>query len=253
MDRNKLVALLMVVVLGVVAWGYVDGWFSPAPENRGIQVSTADAATPGVRVRTRPGDKPATAERETPAGKSLVPPGAPYQPQGTLRLGTPPEGETVLDDSEATEPEPEEDDPPRPAPRRWFGDPPPLGTPRAPAESAPLFAVDARDGRAGGRNAAPQRSLAYNGGPHNHWVDEVGARGSTLELEDGSVWEVYDAHQSQAARWDAADTVTVTPGAQLGYPYRISLSSGRGSVSARLIKPPNRKGLKAGEELMTLE
>jgi len=256
MDRNKIVALVMVVVLGVVAWGYVDGWFSPPPENRSVQVSTLDGGPGGVSVRSRRGPRGEEIV-EAPAGKnapkSLLPPARPYQPQGTLTLARP-AGEEVPEESEGVEEEgPAEDDPPRPAPRRWFGDPPPLPGRTAPGQPGLLRSSGSGSGLGMDPRPRPVQPMSYSGGQANHWIDEVTDRGRLVELEDGSIWEVHEAHRLVASRFEAADDVRVTSGIASGYPYRISLANGRGAVDARLVKPPTRKGLKGDQEILAVE
>jgi hypothetical protein len=250
-DKTKLGPALFIVAMGVVGYGFSEGWFTPHPARPG-----AVAAEPQVQLIL---DTDAPPPR---SGSGVT--------VGSVSTDKKKPGET--------EPRPESD-----APLTMLGKPAPA-TDEAPGKSrfastgpggnAPASGLQPGSGMlrmssrpedalhparlaggafpaASGGLTAPEKPLRYSGHVNGRWIDEVGPGGATVELDDGSVWEVEPVERMTSQSWPAASNVTLSQTGASAYPYRMTAQNR--SAEVRLVKAPSnrRKPNVASEEMPT--
>ena len=248
-DKTKLGPALFIVAMGVVGYGFSEGWFAPHPAPRGVAVAAEPqvqlildtdappAPTSSVKVRSVPADKKRAGDTDPTEKPALTSQGKPVaatdEVAGKNRFASTGAGANA------------------PAPGLQPGsgmlrmssrpeDPLHLGRPAA--EGLP---------RTKNGVAAPEKPLHYSGHISGRWIDEVGPGGATVELDDGSVWEVELAQRMTSQSWAAATNVTLAETGATGYPYRMTAQSR--SAEVRLLKPPSnrRKPTAPSEEMPT--
>ena len=78
--------------------------------------------------------------------------------------------------------------------------------------------------------------MRYSGAPRGHTIKEVTNAGQTVELEDGSAWEVYEGYAVRAEKWEVGDLVGVKASTDNEYPYLLVNVNFNNSVECRLIR-----------------
>jgi hypothetical protein len=250
-DKKKLGPAVFILAMGVVGYGFSEGWFAPhatrpaaaAAEPQVQLILDTDApphAAPDVKVRSVSADKkkPGESESAPDASPALTmrgkPAPAPDEVSGKSRFGnTPgPGGNAPVSGLQ-----------PGSGMLRMSSRPEdPLHPGRAGADGSP----GAKSGL-----TAPEKPLHYSGHANGRWIDEVGPGGATVELDDGSVWEVEPVERVTAQSWAAATNVTLTETGATAYPYRM-MAQGR-TAAVRLMKAPvnRRKPSVPSEEMPT--
>ena len=97
----------------------------------------------------------------------------------------------------------------------------------APAQNAPAQ----KPGPAGPAAAVGP----YAGVNVRHWIKSVVERGQTIQLEDGSIWQINPFNKVDAILWMVVERITVIDSGNALYPYKLINSDGRSSAEAKLI------------------
>ena len=97
------------------------------------------------------------------------------------------------------------------------------------------FAINAMklaQGQAQGGGKAPG---AYRGGANGHWIKKVIERGSMVQLEDGSIWQISPLSKVDSILWLVTEQIVVTRSDNPLYPYKLINTDGKSSAEAKLI------------------
>jgi hypothetical protein len=93
---------------------------------------------------------------------------------------------------------------------------------------------DLVDGGAGGNLPLPGRAGGVVAGG-NHWIKSVVARGQTIQLEDGSVWQINPLNKVDAILWLATERITIVDSGNALYPHKLINTDGKSTAEAKLI------------------
>ena len=93
---------------------------------------------------------------------------------------------------------------------------------------------DLVNGGAGGNLPLPGRAGGgVEGG--NHWIKSVVERGTTIQLEDGSVWQINPLNKVDAILWLATERITIVDSGNALYPHKLININGKSTAEAKLI------------------
>jgi hypothetical protein len=247
-DKTKLGPALFIVAMGVTGYGFSEGWFAPHPAPRGaaaaaepqvqliLDTDAPPPPAPGVKVRSVSGDKKKPGETEPTGQPGINPQGKPAAAPDEVAAKNRFTSAGAGANAPATGLQPGSGM---------------LRTGSRPEGS--LHLARPADGLPGAKSGliAPEKPLHYSGNTNGRWIDEVGPGGATVELDDGSVWDVEPVQRVTTQTWQAATNVTVVETGATGYPYRMTAQSR--SADVRLLKAPanRRKTSLPSEEMPT--
>jgi hypothetical protein len=97
--------------------------------------------------------------------------------------------------------------------------------------------------QAGQNTAAPKAASAAPGAPAGpyaglnarHWIKAVVERGQTIQLEDGSLWQLNPFNKVDAILWLITERITVIESENALYPYKLINSDSKSAAEAKLI------------------
>jgi len=69
----------------------------------------------------------------------------------------------------------------------------------------------------------------------NHWIKSVVERGQTIQLEDGSLWQLNPLNKVDAILWLAMERITIVDSGNALYPHKLINTDGRSTAEAKLI------------------
>lgn len=69
----------------------------------------------------------------------------------------------------------------------------------------------------------------------NHWIKAVVERGQTIQLEDGSVWQINPLNKADAILWLATERITIVDSGNALYPHKLINTDGKSTAEAKLI------------------
>ena len=75
----------------------------------------------------------------------------------------------------------------------------------------------------------------YAGVNMRHWIKNVVERGQTIQLEDGSIWQINPFNKVDAILWMAVERITVVDSGNALYPYKLINSDSKSTAEAKLI------------------
>jgi hypothetical protein len=90
------------------------------------------------------------------------------------------------------------------------------------------------NGGAGGNLPLPNLPAggAAGGG---HWIKSVIERGQTIQLENGSLWQINPLNKVDAILWMSMEQITVVESGNALYPYKLVNTSSKSAAEAKLI------------------
>lgn len=98
------------------------------------------------------------------------------------------------------------------------------------------FAIDAMKLAQGqGQAGAAKPPGVYRGGAKGHWIKKVIERGSMVQLEDGSIWQISPLSKVDAILWLVTEQIVVTSSENPLYPYKLINTDGQSSAEVKLI------------------
>lgn len=241
---------LFAVTLATVGWGFQQGWFSPQPLKPVVVEDSGPVLILDTSGEGKPANGPTAVQRtagRTREKKAATAPESAAPERQWLRSGT---------------------DQPTELRKIWTGSPEEAAGARTGSAGEIGFAGRSdSDGRfgaaerplsftAGSRSEAPKTmdTPRYRGNLKGRWISDVAADGRTVELDDGSVWEVSGLYHRTARGLEPATNVSIHYLGSSAYPYQLSTAGGR-SISARLSRDasPRRRGAPEAGEEMTVE
>lgn len=93
---------------------------------------------------------------------------------------------------------------------------------------------DLVNGGTGGVLPVPGRPAGGVAGG-NHWIKAVVERGQTIQLEDGSVWQINPLNKVDAILWLATERITIVDSGNAFYPHKLINTDGKSTAEAKLI------------------
>ncbi len=84
----------------------------------------------------------------------------------------------------------------------------------------------------GGGGVMPMPGRVAGG---NHWIKSVVERGQTIQLEDGSVWQINPLNKVDAILWLATERITIVDSGNAFYPHKLINTSSKSTAEAKLI------------------
>ena len=69
----------------------------------------------------------------------------------------------------------------------------------------------------------------------NHWIRKVIERGETIQLEDGSIWQISPLSKIDAILWLVTEKIVIVESGNPLYPYKLVNSDGGTSAEAKKI------------------
>lgn len=98
------------------------------------------------------------------------------------------------------------------------------------------FAINAmKVGQGQGQAGAGKAPGVYRGGAKGHWIQKVIERGSMVQLEDGSIWQISPLSKVDAILWLVAEQIVVTRSENPLYPYMLINTDGQSNAEVKLI------------------
>jgi len=98
------------------------------------------------------------------------------------------------------------------------------------------FAINAMKVAQGQGQARGGKALgAYRGGAKGHWIKKIIARGSMVQLEDGSIWQISPLSKVDAILWLVTEKIVVIRSENPLYPYKLINADGQSSAEAKLV------------------
>ncbi len=83
--------------------------------------------------------------------------------------------------------------------------------------------------------AAPRAAGPYAGLNVEHWIKAVVERGQTIQLDDGSLWQINPFNKIDAILWMGVERVTVIESNNPLYPYKLVNTDSKSAAEAKLI------------------
>jgi hypothetical protein len=84
--------------------------------------------------------------------------------------------------------------------------------------------------------ASPGPIGDYTGAASGHWLSDVSADGTSIRLEDGSIWLVSPSSRSGAAKWLSLSKITVRAGTDPSFGYRLVNTDDQETADARFLR-----------------
>lgn len=76
---------------------------------------------------------------------------------------------------------------------------------------------------------------AGQGANGNHWIKKIVERGKTVQLENGSLWQINPLSKVDAILWLPTERITIIESGNAVYPYKLINSDGKSTAEAKLI------------------
>lgn len=69
----------------------------------------------------------------------------------------------------------------------------------------------------------------------NHWIKKVIERGQTIQLEDGSIWQINPISKVDVILWLPTERISIAESGNAIYPYKLINSDGGSVAEAKLV------------------
>lgn len=69
----------------------------------------------------------------------------------------------------------------------------------------------------------------------NHWIKKIIERGQTVQLEDGTLWQINPLNKIDAVLWLPTERIVIVESGNPFYPYKLINSDGRSTAEAKLL------------------
>lgn len=93
---------------------------------------------------------------------------------------------------------------------------------------------DLANGGAAGNLPLPARP-ADRVAAGNHWIKAVIERGQTIQLDDGSVWQINPLNKVDAILWLPVQRITIVESGNALYPHKLVNTDSKSTAEAKLI------------------
>jgi len=70
----------------------------------------------------------------------------------------------------------------------------------------------------------------------NHWIKTIIERGQTIQLEDGSLWQINPLSKVDAGLWLPTERITIVESGNKFYPHKLINSDGKTAAEAKRIR-----------------